>query len=147
METLDIQSKIRERKAPMARVKCAQERDNRTFGELIEWLNEAGGVRHQAPRRASSLSHLGSSQLRNVTPKTGASVFSLRHSATTYSALCSRSPILKSSAHGGRAERCSCDDTEPVDQSGREIPYVCAADGRNDSGHLPTSGYYRELLQ
>jgi len=104
-ETRDIQSKIHKRKAPLARVKCAHERDNGAFGELIEQLRKAGGVSRQVPRRARSNSHLGSSQLRSTTPKT-ASIFSLRPSATTYSALSSQSPTSKTSAHGARAEQC-----------------------------------------
>ncbi|KAH9959673.1 hypothetical protein BC827DRAFT_1156231 [Russula dissimulans] len=54
--TRDIQSKIRKRKAPMARVKYALETDHLAFGELIEWLTKAGGVRRKVPRQGSSLS-------------------------------------------------------------------------------------------
>ncbi|KAH9959670.1 hypothetical protein BC827DRAFT_1156229 [Russula dissimulans] len=92
-------------KAPMARVKCTNERDNLAFGELIKWLEKAGGVRRQVARRASSLSHLDRSQLRSMTSKAIPGVFSLRRWATSYSPRCSRSPTLKISAHGGRAER------------------------------------------
>jgi hypothetical protein len=53
--TLDIQSKIHERRAPMARVKRALETDNHTFGELVSWLREVGGVCRQAPHHATSL--------------------------------------------------------------------------------------------
>jgi len=41
-ESRVIQSKIRQSKAPMTRVKCAHERDNPTFGELIGQLRKAG---------------------------------------------------------------------------------------------------------
>jgi len=43
-KTRGIQSKVRKRRAPMARVKCANERDNLAFGELISRLKQAGGL-------------------------------------------------------------------------------------------------------
>jgi hypothetical protein len=62
MRTLDVQSWLLKHRAPVARIQCAPDMDNRDFGELVMSLRERQSVRCSGTHQVC-LSQIGRSRL------------------------------------------------------------------------------------